>query len=193
MSIDYIEAVVCPTIPTKCFADLEAWLLTRVFETEARGNDLGFHACWSLNDIYEKTLSDNELSKALAASYEICPDLCAAVESEINRRGEIILGAVDYEKIFQSAVRRCPDFLRHISVEERDCNTKYYDYDETFTLITADAIKSICTKRRYDNGTFEKVEIVRRSGSREPGSKGIFGQQEEGSDCPCNATQERRT
>jgi hypothetical protein len=42
--------------------------------------------------------------------YEICPDLCAAVESEINRRGEIILGAVDYEKIFQSAVRRCPTF-----------------------------------------------------------------------------------
>jgi hypothetical protein len=152
MSIDYIEAFVRPTIPTKCFADLEAWLLTRVFKTEARGNDLGFHACWSLSDICEKTLSKDELSKALAASYEICPDLCAAVESEINRRGEIILGAVDYEKIFQSAVRRCPDFLRHISVEERDCNTKYYDYDETFTLITADAIESICTKRRYDDG-----------------------------------------
>ena len=137
MSSDYIEAFVRPTIPTKCFADLEAWLLTRVFKTEVSGNRLGFHACWTYNDIYENTLFDDELSKALAASYEICPDLCAAVESEINRRGEIILGAVDYEKIFQSVVRRCPDFLRHISVVERDCNNKSYDYDETFTLITA--------------------------------------------------------
>ena len=66
MSIDYIEAFVRPTIPTKCFADLEAWLLTRVFKTEASGNRLGFHACWSFNDIYQNTLSDDEAEQGFS-------------------------------------------------------------------------------------------------------------------------------
>ena len=165
MSTDYIEAAVCPAIPTKCLADVEAWLLTRVFKAEPRGDDLSFHACWTWNDIYEERLSpDDELSKALAASSEICPDLCAAVKREFNKSSEIILGAVDYEIIFQSLIRRNPDFLRHISVVERDCNTKSFDYDETFTLIAADAIELIRTKRLYENNAFKRVGIVRRSG-----------------------------
>src|SRR5262249_55596825 len=165
MSEDYTQSVVYPTIPTECLADVEAWLLTRVFKTEAKGNRLSFYAYWSLSDIFEERLfPDDELEKGLAASRQICPDLCAVVEREINRGNEILLGAIDYETIFQSIIRRHPDFLRHISIEERDCNTRSIDYEETFTLITADAIESIRTKRLYENGDFKNIQIVRRSG-----------------------------
>jgi hypothetical protein len=180
MSIDYIEAVISPPIPTECLTALEIWFLTRVFKTEEiktdeRGNRLGLHACWSLNDVYEKELlPDYELSRAFEASHEICPDLHASVEHEINKSGAIILGAVGYEKIFQSVMQRSPGYLQHISVNERICNTRSIDYDETFTLITADAIESICLKSSYDSGGRKRVEIVRRSGPPKPESPYIL-------------------
>src|SRR5215472_17378556 len=80
MSIDYVVASVCPAIPREYLTDVEAWLLTRVFDIEQRGDHLAFRGSWSLNDIYEGMLSpDQALIGALASSRELCPGLCVAV------------------------------------------------------------------------------------------------------------------
>src|SRR5262245_34950765 len=140
MSIDYIEATVRQTIPVKCLAGIERWLLTRIFQTEDRGDCLVFYGCW---DYYGPTVSpDDELTEVLTASREICPELCAAVEHEINKSGEI-QGAINYERIFQSIVRRHPDVLHHVSIEEFDRNSKRGPFRETLTIITAQCIMSI--------------------------------------------------
>jgi len=174
MSIDYVVASVCPAIPREYLTDVEAWLLTRVFDIEQRGDHLAFRGSWSLNDIYEGILSpDQALIGALASSRELCPGLCVAVEHEITKSNVIILGAVDYELIFQSIIRRHHS-LRHISIEESDCNTKSFCCAKTFTLITADAIESIRTKEIYENGDYKNVQIVRRSGARKPESPYIL-------------------
>src|SRR6516164_5242772 len=115
MSVDYIEAVVRQTIPVDCLAAIERWLLTRIFETEDRGDSLVFHGYW---DYQGHTVSpDDELTAALTASREICPELCAEVERAINENGEI-QGGIDHEGIFQSIVRRHSDVLHHVSIEE---------------------------------------------------------------------------
>jgi len=171
MSLDYIEVGVCPTIPAKCLENIESWLLFRLFKTQARDDRIYFHACWTYNDIGDEQLSpDNDLERALAASRQVCPDLCAAVERQIAKNGEIRLGSVDYETIFQSIIRRHPDALGHISIEERDCNTKSLDYDQTFTLITATAIESIRTKRLYEHDNSMNIQIVHRTGPWRPWS-----------------------
>jgi hypothetical protein len=183
MSTDYVEATVRPAIPAKCLTQVEAWLLRRVFKTEENEKYLGFDGCWTLNDLYDETLSlDEELGRALAASRHICPELCAAVERQISKEGVIKFGSVDYESIFQSIIRRHPDFLRHISIEECDCNTGRLDYEQRFTLITADAIESIRTKRIYENGEFEKIQIVHRTGPWRPESPYIFVSEDEDGD-----------
>jgi hypothetical protein len=76
-----------------------------------------------------------------------------------------MLGAVDYERIFQSIIRRHPNLL-HVSIEECDCNTRSIAVDRTFTLITADAIESMRTEGIYENGNYKNTEIVRRSGTK---------------------------
>lgn len=175
MSVDYIDVDVCPTIPTECMEDIESWLLFRVFGTKKIDDRILFYAYWTWNDIYDRTLSpDNDLERALAASRQVCPDLCAAVEREISTNGKITLGAVDYETIFQSIIRRHPNALRHISIKECDSNSRSMDYDETFTLITATAIESIRTKRLYEDGKFKNIQIVRRSGPWKPESPYII-------------------
>jgi len=174
MSVDYVEASVCPAIPREYLTDIEAWLLTRVFDTEQSGDRLAFQGCWSLNDIYEGELSpDQALIGALASSRELCPDLCVTVEHEITKSSVIMLGAVDYEVIFQSIIQR-HHRLHHISIEESDCNTKSIAYEKTFTLITSEAIESIRTKAIYEDGDYKNVQIVRRSGARKPQSPYIL-------------------
>jgi hypothetical protein len=84
-----------------------------------------------------------------------------------------MLGAVDYEGIFQSIIRRHHS-LRHISIEETLCDTKSIAYEKTFTLITADAIESIRTEGIYENGDYENIQIVRRSGAHKPESPSIL-------------------
>jgi hypothetical protein len=70
MSIDYVEAFVRPAIPRDYLADVEAWLLARIFNAQQRGDRLAFHASWTLNDIYEGILSPDEaLTRALASSF----------------------------------------------------------------------------------------------------------------------------
>jgi hypothetical protein len=152
MSNNYVEASVCPGIPREYLTDVEAWLLTRVFDVEQRGDHLVFGGGWEEFDIYEGILSpDQALIGALASSRELCPGLCAAVEHEIAKSNGIMLGAVDYEGIFQSIIRRHHSLrhIDHIDIEETDCNLKSIVYQKTFTLITADAIESIRTKRIY--------------------------------------------
>ena len=147
MSTDHVEAVVRPAIPAKCLAEIEAWLLRRVFKTEENGEYLGFDGCWTLNDLYDETLSlDEELRSALAASRHICPELCAAVERQIGEVGWIILGDVDYETIFQAVILRHPDLLDHISIARCYRDTKMRYFDESFTLITATSIETICSR-----------------------------------------------
>jgi hypothetical protein len=179
MSVDYVQIVVRPTIPSAYLADIEAWLLTRAFQTEAKGDRLSFQACWSLNDIFENILSpDQELGKALASSREICRGLCVAVERAILKSDVIMLGAVDYESIFQSIIQRHPD-LQHISIEECDCNTRAINFDQRFTLITADAIESIRTVGVHEKGHYKGVKIVRRSGALKPESPYILFSKED--------------
>jgi molybdopterin synthase catalytic subunit len=113
---------------------------------------------------------NSKLGRALAASRQVCPELCAAVEREIAKNGEISLGSVDYETIFQGIVRRNPDCLGHINIEEGDCNTNRLYYDQTYTLITATAIESIRTKCLYENGEFKNIQIVHRTGPWRPES-----------------------
>jgi hypothetical protein len=139
--VDYIEITVRQTIPADCLAGIQRWLLTRIFKTEERGDSLVFHGCW---DYHGHTVSpDNELTEALTASREICPELCAEVEREINENGEIE-GGIDHERIFQSIVRRHPDVLHHVSIEKFNRNTKRWGLDrETLTIITAQCIMSI--------------------------------------------------
>ena len=140
MSIDYIQATVRQKIPADCLAPIERWLLTRIFETEDRGDSLVFHGYW---DYQGHTVSpDDELTAALTASREICPELCAEVERAINENGEI-QGGIDHEGIFQSIVRRHSDVLHHVSIEEFDWNTKRGLCRETLTIITAQCIMSI--------------------------------------------------
>src|SRR5256885_1076323 len=100
MSNDYIEATV---IPADCLVPIERWLLTRIFKTEERGGYLVFQGHWDYQDVlYGYGVSaDDELTEVLTASREICPELCAEVEREFNKSGEIQC-AIDYEKIFQS-------------------------------------------------------------------------------------------
>jgi hypothetical protein len=169
MSIDYVTAIVRPTIPAKFLAPIESWLLRRLFETEARDDRLSFQACWTLNDIAEGELfPDDELIKALAGSRETCPDLCFSVEREIEKASMIILGTVNYKTIFQSILRRHADVLGHIMIEEHDGNTKSLYESDRFTLITADAIESIGTRGH------SPVTLYHRSGPCNPASPYIF-------------------
>jgi hypothetical protein len=140
MSIDYIETTVRQTIPVDCLAGVEKWLLTRIFKTKERGDALVFYGCKDYNGC---TVSpDDELTEVLTASREICPELCAEVEREINERGEI-QGWIDYRRIFQSIVRRHADVLHHVSIEEFDRNSRAGPFRETLTIITAQCIMSI--------------------------------------------------
>ena len=140
MSIDYMKIKVRQTIPADCLAGIERWLLTRIFKTEERGDSLVFHGCWDYQD--HGLSPDNELTEALSASREICPELCAEVEHAINENGEI-QGEINHEKIFQSIVRRHPDVLHHVSIEEFDLNSRRGLDRETLRIITAQCIMSI--------------------------------------------------
>jgi hypothetical protein len=160
-----VTVFVNPAIPAQCLAPIESWLFRRIFTTEAIGDRLGFHANWTLNDLYEgEVFSDEELLAALAGSRQICPDLCSAVEREVEKSGVIIIGAADYESIFQAILRRHTAVLGHISIEENDRNTKSFYGNDTFTLITADAIESIRTQGEYEQNLLKKVKLVHQSG-----------------------------
>jgi hypothetical protein len=88
MSIDFVEAIVRPNVSTQCLASVETWILRRVFTTEVENNYFSFGGNWTLNDLFDERLYPNdELTKALANSREICPDLCAAVEREFSKSG----------------------------------------------------------------------------------------------------------
>src|SRR5262249_8639542 len=147
MSVDYIEATVRQKIPADCLAPIERWLLTRIFKTEERGDSLVFYGCWDYNTaFYAYGVSpDDKLTEALTASREICPELCAQVERTINKseKSEGFQGRINYKRIFQSIVRRHPDVLHHVSIEDFTCNTKRGPRCETLIIITAQSIMSI--------------------------------------------------
>jgi hypothetical protein len=108
MSSYYIEAIVHQTIPCECVKLVEAWLLTRLFKTKIRHvknkikhDRFCFSAGWMLDDLDQGAFSsDGKLTKALAASRKVCPELCAEVEHEIDSGGNIRLGMIDHKKIF---------------------------------------------------------------------------------------------
>ena len=154
MSVDYIEPTVRQRIPVNCLAGIERWLLTRIFKIgEGGGDSLSIHACL---DFQGHTIApDDELAEALTASRQICPELCAEVEREINETGEID-GGIDYMKIFQSIVRRHPDILPYVSVEEFCCNTRRGVWRETLSIITAQCIMSIDSN---GNGRHELIPV----------------------------------
>jgi hypothetical protein len=144
MSNDYIETTVRQKIPADCLAPIEKWLLTRIFKTEERGGSLVFQGWWDYCDElngYGVSLDDG-LTEVLTASREICPELCAEVEREMNKNGAI-QGVIDYQKIFQSLVRRHPDVLHHVSIEEIYTNDRRGPFREALTIITAQRIMSI--------------------------------------------------
>jgi hypothetical protein len=149
MSTDFVEAYVHPNIPTQCLAKIETWILKRVFITKVKNDYVSFSGCWTLDDIYDNRLyPDDELTRALTDSHEICPDLCAAVEREFKKSGQIILGAVNYKKIFKCIVQRHPSHLSYVSICEDDENTRCGITRMSLTLITADAVETICTSSK---------------------------------------------
>jgi hypothetical protein len=160
MGIDTEELIVRPNIPMQCLASIETSILKRVFDTDAEDNYLSCFGFWLFGVRWcEKLYPDDELTKALADSREICPGLCAAVEQELRKNGQIILGAVNYEKIFQYIVQRHPSHLSYVSIREA-IRDKWGITDESWTLITADAIESIGTSS--ENGHFKR-KIVHRN------------------------------
>jgi|SRR5271166_6100088 len=172
MSSYYIEAIVHQTIPCECVKPVEAWLLTRLFETETkhvktkiRHDRFCFSAVWMLDDLDQGAFCfDGKLTKALAASRKVCPELCAEVEREFDSGGNIRLSMINYEKIFQSIVRRHTNRLPHVSILEFQHSTDRLQYlDETFTLITANAIEAL------NISTGPSARIIRRSGLRSRG------------------------
>jgi hypothetical protein len=142
MSINYIQATVRQTIPADCLAPIERWLLTRIFKTEERGDSLVFDGCWDYNEAFHAygVSPDDKLTEALTASRELCPELCAEAELELNKSDEL---AIDYRRIFQSIVRRHPDVLHHVSMEHFNYNTRRGLDCQTLTMITAQSIVSI--------------------------------------------------
>ena len=85
-----------------------------------------------------------------------------------------MLGAVDYEGISQSIIRRHPN-LRHISIEECDCNTRSIAYDKNLHFDHRRCDRdSVSTKGIYENDNYESTQIVRRSGTRKPKSPYIL-------------------
>ena len=145
MSVDYISATVRQTIPADCLAPIERWLLTRIFETEERGDSLVFYGSWDYSTVFDAygVSPDDKLTEALTASREICPELCAEVERTINKSEKSEEFRINDERIFQSIVRRHPDVLHHVSIEDFDCNTRQGLHCETLTIITAQSIMSI--------------------------------------------------
>jgi hypothetical protein len=152
MSVDYIQATVRQTIPADCLAPIERWLLTRIFETEERGDSLVFHGSWDYGTIScaYGVSPDDKLREALTASRELCPELCAELELVLNKSNEFLEGAIHYKRIFQSIVRRHPDVLPHVSIEAFDCTTGCGLSCETLTIITAQSIMSISSDGRID-------------------------------------------
>lgn len=181
MSVDYVEATVHQRIPAKCLTDIESWLLFRVFRANRKNGYIGFGAFWDLINICDEPIfPDKELEKALSTSRQVCPELCAAVERQISKEGLITFCSIDYETIFQGIIRRNPDFLKHITIEERFGNTKRLDHEQQITLITANAIESIGTKRTYDkDAEVKNVEIVHRTGPWRPESPYIIVSEDE--------------
>ncbi|MFY9829427.1 MAG: hypothetical protein WAK69_12595 [Rhodoplanes sp.] len=165
MSNDYIETTVYPMIPAKCLTDVDAWLLSRVFKTEKKDDRIGFYACRDLCEGFDELLPDNELSKALATSRQVCPELCAAVDRRI-KNGGITRGCVDHETIFQTIIRRHAGLLQRIRIDEVAGNTRGIVYDETVTFITANTIESL----RANLGEATDCTLVHRRGPHQPES-----------------------
>ena len=157
MSTDYIKAIVRQTIPADCLAPIERWLLTRIFETEERGDSLVFYGSWDYSTVFDAygVSPDDKLTEALTASREICPELCAEVECTINKSE--VQAAIDYKRIFQSIVRRHPDVLHHVSIEDFACNTKRGLRCETLTIITAQSILSIHSDGRINQRPWDPL------------------------------------
>jgi hypothetical protein len=151
MSVDYFETTVRQTFPADCLTPIERWLLTRMLETEETGDSLVFGGGWLLGDPMSGygVSPDDKLTEALTASREICPELCAEVERTINKSEEF-QGTIDYQRIFQSIVRRHPRVLHHVSIEDFYCNTKGGVLRETLTIITAQSIMSINSDGRIN-------------------------------------------
>jgi hypothetical protein len=151
-STGYLRAFVRQTIPADCLTSIERWLLTRLFKKTRETDDgLDFDATWSINELHNGGLfPDDELTEALATSREICPELCAEVEREINERAKIAICDISYLMIFQPIVQRHSDILpqvsieeSHVSIEECEGSTPYVLDREVFTMITAQCITLI--------------------------------------------------
>lgn len=164
MSDDYVETTVYPRIPANCMTAVDAWLLSRVFKTERKNGTIGFYKYYDFQGDFDEPPPDNDLSKALANSRQVCPDLCAAVDRRI-KNGRITPDCIDYETIFQAIIRRNADYLQRIRIEEVARNTRGMIYDETTTFITANTIVSL----RVDLGKATDSTVY-RSGPRQPGS-----------------------
>ncbi len=143
MGNPYIIVEVRPRIPRKAVANLERWLLMRIFnKAKVVGKYFEFCALWD----YDWTCylsRDDELMRAIYQ--DVCPNrrLCTEAERKIVLRRELLVGSVNYVRIFQSLLQRNPVLPKHISIRKTDHDTSCFDYNETLTLITAHSIESI--------------------------------------------------
>jgi hypothetical protein len=143
----YNQTVVHQIIPNDCMAPIERWLLTHIFDHEPDGDGLYFFA-----EEYPNSSADVEeqLFETIETSRGTCSELCAAVEQAIRRdESEVTIDLVEigYPAIFQSIVKRHPNRLPYISIEESlTCSSMRPEgFGGGATLITPDTVEWINT------------------------------------------------
>ena len=146
MTNSHIEVHVKQRLHRECLTNIELWLLSRFFNTSETTDGLVlFHAFLSLNDYYEGYIYfDDELAEALATSRQLSPELCSAIEQELENNQRILIGAIHYNKIFQSILRRTSCSLKYVSIHDVTRSWKEVHYERSM-VITANLILSIQT------------------------------------------------
>jgi hypothetical protein len=159
---DYMITNVFPAIPTEYMAPLETFLLTGLFNettTLHSGEAMLFSSHEDVDSYYEgdRSLNDAELLDAIEQSRDLSPQLCAAVQYEIEAckkaRPAINVHSFDKYKIFQGILNRndARIFLTipfiHVVL--------YYPlrfelYSSSLTIITPNHISHHASKRKQE-------------------------------------------
>jgi hypothetical protein len=142
--VSIVQTEVHQTIPNDCMAPIEKWLLTHILDHEPDGDGLYFFVEISPHSpIFVEEA--RQLFEAIEASRGTCPELCAAVEQAIrhDRVGAVWvdLDEIEYPAIFQSIVKRHPDRLPYISIEENGTRMGRHWFGGSAILITPDAVE----------------------------------------------------
>jgi len=122
LSTEYTHITVEPPLPIRCLTPIEKVLLTLRFnKTEQRGEWIYFRASPDLPP-HEVAVND-DLIKGVAESGELCPELCRAIEKEMNMAlGDLVnTSSFDYTMVLNGIVRRNSGRIPFLTMEESHC------------------------------------------------------------------------